>query len=188
VGSLAVYQNKHGPLISVLQNAQQSGIKGSITPWSRVLLEKLIATQLVKKLSAFYGTRMYITVFTIARRWTLSWARWIQSTPSRHIYLMPTQPLIQWVPGTLSLGMKKPAREADHSHLVPTSKNEWSYTSTPQYAFMAWCSVKAQGQLYFYHSNIILPSTPRSSEWFLPFRLPDQNFVSISLLSLAWHF
>jgi hypothetical protein len=23
------------------------------------------------------------------------------------------------------------------------SKNVWSYTSTPQYAFMAWCSVKA---------------------------------------------
>jgi hypothetical protein len=29
-------------------------------------------------------------------------------------------------------------------------KNAWSYTPTPQYAFMAWCSVKAQGQLYFY--------------------------------------
>jgi len=33
-------------------------------------------------------------------------------------------------------------------HLVLRSKNEWSYTSTPQYAFMAWCLVKAQGQLY----------------------------------------
>jgi hypothetical protein len=34
---------------------------------------------------------------------------------------------------------------------VPRSKNGWSYTSTPQYAFMAWCSVKkAQGQLYLY--------------------------------------
>jgi hypothetical protein len=32
-----------------------------------------------------------------------------------------------------------------HLHLVPRSKNEWSYTSTPQYAFMAWCLVKAQG-------------------------------------------
>jgi hypothetical protein len=29
--------------------------------------------------------------------------------------------------------------------------NEWSYTSTPHYAFMAWCSAKiAQGQLYVY--------------------------------------
>jgi len=35
-----------------------------------------------------------------------------------------------------------------HLHLVPRSKNKWSYTSTPQYDFMAWCSVKAQGQLY----------------------------------------
>jgi len=40
-------------------------------------------------------------------------------------------------------------READHS--TPSSaevKNMWSYISTPQYSFMAWCSVKAQGQLY----------------------------------------
>jgi len=28
--------------------------------------------------------------------------------------------------------------------------NTPSYTSTPHYAFMAWCSVKAQGQLYLY--------------------------------------
>jgi len=25
---------------------------------------------------------------------------------------------------------------------VPRSNNAWSYTSTPQYAFMAWCLVK----------------------------------------------
>jgi hypothetical protein len=37
-----------------------------------------------------------------------------------------------------------------HLHLAPRSKNEWSYTSTPQYASMAWCSVKAQGWLYLY--------------------------------------
>jgi len=28
-----------------------------------------------------------------------------------------------------------------HLHLVK-SKNEWSYTSTPQYASLEWCSVK----------------------------------------------
>jgi hypothetical protein len=28
---------------------------------------------------------------------------------------VPTQPPIQWVPGTLSLGVKWPGREADHS-------------------------------------------------------------------------
>jgi uncharacterized membrane protein YoaK (UPF0700 family) len=37
------------------------------TAWSRVLLEKLAGRQLVKKFSAFYGTRMFITAFTRAR-------------------------------------------------------------------------------------------------------------------------
>jgi hypothetical protein len=49
-----------------------------------------------------------------------------------------TQPLIQWVPGALSSGVKRPGREADHSS--PTSsevKNTWIYTSTPPYVFMA---------------------------------------------------
>jgi hypothetical protein len=34
-----------------------------ITPWSRVLLEKLTGPQPVKKLPAFYGTRRFITAF-----------------------------------------------------------------------------------------------------------------------------
>jgi len=38
----------------------------------QVLLEKLTVTQLVKKFSAFYGTRRFITVFTRARHWSLS--------------------------------------------------------------------------------------------------------------------
>jgi hypothetical protein len=55
---------------------------------------------------------------------------------------MPTQPPIQWVPEALSLGVKRPGHEAGHSPpSSPRSKNEWSYTSTPQHAFMAWCSV-----------------------------------------------
>jgi hypothetical protein len=37
-----------------------------LTPWIRVLLEKLVVTQLVKKYPAIYGTRKFITVFTRA--------------------------------------------------------------------------------------------------------------------------
>jgi hypothetical protein len=37
------------------------------------------------------------------------------------------------------------------------------------------------------HSNITLPSTPRSSEWCLPFKFSDQNFVYISHLSHPYH-
>jgi hypothetical protein len=46
--------------------------------------------------------------------------------------LKSTQPPIQWVPGALSLGVKRPGREVDHS--PPTSaevKKMWIYTSTP---------------------------------------------------------
>ena len=35
-------------------------------PWSKLLVEKLIALQLVKKLLTNYGTRRFITVFTTA--------------------------------------------------------------------------------------------------------------------------
>ena len=51
------------------------------TPLSRVLIEKLTGSQLVKKFSAFYGTRRFITVFTSARHLSLSWASPIQSMP-----------------------------------------------------------------------------------------------------------
>jgi len=37
-----------------------------------------------------------------------------------------------------------------HLHIVPRLTNAWSYTSTPQYTFMAWCSVKKHEQFYLY--------------------------------------
>jgi hypothetical protein len=43
-----------------------------LTPWSRVLLEKLTGFQLVKKFPAFYETRKFVTAFTSAHRLSLS--------------------------------------------------------------------------------------------------------------------
>jgi len=43
-----------------------------LTPWSRVLLEKLTGFQIVKKFPAFYGTRMFITAVTSAHHLSLS--------------------------------------------------------------------------------------------------------------------
>jgi len=43
-----------------------------LTPWNTVLLEKLTASQLVKKFPAFYGTQRFITAFTSARHLSLS--------------------------------------------------------------------------------------------------------------------
>jgi hypothetical protein len=55
-----------------------------LTPWSRILLEKLTGLQLVKKFPASYGTRRFITAFTSARHLSLSWASSIQSIPPHH--------------------------------------------------------------------------------------------------------
>jgi len=50
-------------------------------PWSGILLEKLSASQLVKKFSAFYRSRRLITAFTSVRYLSLSWTRFIQTKP-----------------------------------------------------------------------------------------------------------
>ena len=50
-----------------------------LTPWCRVLLEKLTGLQLVKKFPAFYGTRRFITALTSVPHLSLSWASPIQS-------------------------------------------------------------------------------------------------------------
>jgi hypothetical protein len=53
------------------------------------------------------------------------------TTVSR-LALGPTLPPIHWVPGALSLGVKRPGRDADHSPPSNSEvKNVWSYTSTP---------------------------------------------------------
>jgi hypothetical protein len=51
-----------------------------LTPWCRVLLEKLTGLKLVKKFPVFYGTRRFITALTSVRHLSLSWASPIQST------------------------------------------------------------------------------------------------------------
>jgi hypothetical protein len=93
------------------------------------------------------------TSSSVVQRWATGWmfggfesrqgmGIFFFSTASRPA-LEPTQPPIQWVPGALSLWVKRPGCETDHS--PPSSaevKNAWRHTSTPQYAFMAWCSVK----------------------------------------------
>jgi hypothetical protein len=70
------------------------------------------------------------------------WHSCLFATASRQD-LRPTQPPKQWVRGVLIPRVKRPGRETDHS--PPPSaeaKNVCSYTSTPQYVFMAWCLIK----------------------------------------------
>jgi hypothetical protein len=52
-------------------------------------------------------------------------------TTASRMALVHTHSRIQWVTGTLSVGVKRPGREADHSPPSSTEvKNAWSYTST----------------------------------------------------------
>ena len=55
-----------------------------LTPWCRVLLEKLTGLQLVRKFPAFHGTRRFITALTSVRHLPLSWA-----SPNQSIYPHP---------------------------------------------------------------------------------------------------
>jgi hypothetical protein len=92
--------------------------------------------------------------------------RWFDSRQRLGIFLSttvsrpalgPTQPPIRWVPVAPSLVVKRPEREADHSPPCSAEvKNVWSYTSTPQYGFMAWCSVKSTGTTLHFTFIIII--------------------------------
>jgi hypothetical protein len=70
-------------------------------------------------------------------------------TAASRTVLGPTQPPIQWVSGALSFGVKRPGREADHSHLVPRSIMRGAILPLPQYVFMAWCLVKHRDNFIF---------------------------------------
>jgi hypothetical protein len=55
-------------------------LNSKVTPWSRILLGKLIVAQLLKKFPAFLGTWRVSIVFKRARRWSLLGARYIDYT------------------------------------------------------------------------------------------------------------
>jgi hypothetical protein len=114
-------------------------------------------------------------------------------TTASRTALGTTKPPIQWVPGALSLGVKRPGREADHS--PPSSaevKNAWSCISTPQYVFMAWCLVKHRDNFtftfYFAHLHIMprlrmrgtIPPLPNTSSWHLSLRKTTKTSVRMA--------
>ena len=64
-------------------NVRRWDITYLLTPWSRVLLEKLTGLQLFKKFPVFHGTRRFITALTSVLQLSLSCAT--QSSPYTHI-------------------------------------------------------------------------------------------------------
>ena len=60
-----------------------------LTPWCKVLLEKLTGLQLVKKFPAFHGTRRFITALTSVRHLSLTWASPIHMPTTQLLEIRP---------------------------------------------------------------------------------------------------
>jgi hypothetical protein len=56
---------------------------------------------------------------------------------------------VQLLRGALSLGVKRPGREAHHSIPSSAEVKEFVELYLPQYAFMAWCLVKHMDKFTF---------------------------------------
>jgi hypothetical protein len=62
----------------------------------------------------------------------------------------PTQPPIQWVPGALSLRVKRPEREANNSPPFSAEVEECvELYFHSQYVFILWCLVKHRDNFTF---------------------------------------
>jgi hypothetical protein len=76
------------------------------------------------------SSELHVSLISGAKlTYLLNFSAYIYNTTA---YIKILQQPIQWVPEALSLGVKRPGREADHS--PPSSaevKNAWSYISTP---------------------------------------------------------
>jgi hypothetical protein len=109
-----------------------------IHSWNWALLEKLPIAQPLKKFPAFYGTRRFITAFTRALHWSLSWARSIQSLPShptslRSILIVSTHLRLGLPSGLLPSGFPgKPKRNKTLGTLRSKRENNvrWNLKET----------------------------------------------------------
>ena len=113
-----------------------------LSPWSRVLLEKMTGSQLVNKFPAFYGNRGFITAFTTARHLSVSWTRLYQ-----RISLGPNGTCIRFVTRKVFT-----MRSCQHLAQQP------SWSTTP-------CRLSATAYLIYSQVPSILGAVPLSATW-----------------------
>ena len=119
-----------------------------LTPRSKVRLEKLTNSQLVKKFLAFYEHRKLNTVFTSARHQSLFWARSIQSMLLSHFLKIHFKIILQSKPGYSEWPLF--LRFAHQNHLCTSLHSHTCYVSRPSYSSWfdhpndVWCGVKVK--------------------------------------------
>jgi len=117
-----------------------------LTPWCRVLLEKL-----VKKFPAFHRTRRFITGLTSVRQLSLSWASPIQSicphhTSWRSILILSTHLRLGLLSGLLRSG--SPARP-----YTPPSPHSYAPHDQP----ISFFSILSPAQYWVRSANHLAP-------------------------------
>jgi hypothetical protein len=143
-----------------------------LTPWCRVLLEKLTGLQLVKKFPAHYGTQRFITALTSVRHLSLSWASPIQSTsPFVFCAMLPLETLPPSDPsgGVVYLQIVLSPEEASYMRVflnrtalqggvVSPSPNPPSWRTTP-------CRLSTTAYSIYSQLPSILEVVPLSTTW-----------------------
>ena len=185
-----------------------------LTPWCRVLLEKLTGLQLVEKFPAFHRTRRFITALTSVRHLSLSWDSPIQSiyphpTSWRSILILSTHlclglPSGLFPPGfpTKTLYTPSPHPYAPHAqpisffsilspaHYWVRSTNHlpprYSISSIPPFLFPPRSKYSPQHHVLKHPQLPFLPQYQRPS--FTPIQNNRQNYSSIYLdLLIFWY-
>jgi hypothetical protein len=102
-----------------LDDIRADGITYLLTPCSRVLLEKLNGSQLVKKFHAIFGTRRFITAFTRARHLSQSSSQLdpVHASSTFHFLKIQVNIILPSMPGSsLHLDREFPACNAVPQH------------------------------------------------------------------------
>jgi hypothetical protein len=92
--------------------------------------------------------------------------------------LGPTQPPIQWVPETLSLGVKWSGHEAEHSPPSSAKVKECVELYLHPNVFMAWCLVKHRDNFTFTFIYLLL---------YMKLKLNLINFLKNDSLYKKWY-
>jgi len=88
--SWGVRQAEQFSIGSLALQCKYQGIT-KLTPWKRIILKNLKVPQLIKFLT-FHGTQRFITIFTRAHHWSLSWARRIHILMINFNIILPPMP------------------------------------------------------------------------------------------------